>query len=253
MCYSLCMKEKVLVVIPARLNSTRLPRKMLARIQDKPLVWHTWSKAKKAKLADHVVVATDSKEIQEALLPCGIDVVMTPASIKTGSDRVAYAARLFKKFTPTIIVNLQGDEPAMPPAAIDHTIRLLMEDKKAVMSTIATPTTSPQDFRNPGVVKVTLRLDGSALYFSRSCIPYKRAATAQKIYKHFGIYGFRAGFLQTYVSLPRAPLEKTESLEQLRALEHGYPIMVGIGRYTHVEVNTRQELAAARKLITSRR
>jgi 3-deoxy-manno-octulosonate cytidylyltransferase (CMP-KDO synthetase) len=243
------MKDKVLGVIPARIGSTRLKRKMLADIHGKPLVWHTWNQARKAKKVTHVVVATDSLEIRDALLPYGVDVIMTPANIKTGSDRVAEAAKRFKKFKPTIVLNIQGDEPMMPPGAIDMAVGLLIQNPKAHMSTVAAPITTGVDLLNPGVVKVALNLKGEAMYFSRSCIPYKREKTSQKIYKHFGLYGFRTNFLKKYISLPRTSLEKTESLEQLRALEHGYPIRVGIGKFEHVEVNTKEELETVRRLI----
>lgn len=243
------MKEKVLAIIPARIGSTRLPRKMLADIHGKPLVWHTWNQARKAKRVTHVAVATDSKEIQDALLPYGIDVILTPKHIKTGSDRVAEAAKRFKKFKPTIILNVQGDEPLIPPRAIDMCVELLMKNPKAGMSTVAAPITSGQDLLSANVVKVALNTKGAALYFSRSVIPYKREKTSQKIYKHFGIYGFRPKFLAKYVILPRTSLEKTESLEQLRALEHGHPIHVGIGKFEHIEVNTKEELDAVRRAI----
>lgn len=243
------MKDKVLGVIPARIGSTRLKRKMLADIHGKPLVWHTWNQAKKAKRVTHVVVATDSTEIRDALLPYGVDVLMTPANIKTGSDRVAEAATRFTKFKPTIVLNIQGDEPMMPPRAIDLAIELLLKNPKALMSTVAAPITEGADLVNPSVVKVALNAKNEAMYFSRSCIPYKREKTSQKIYKHFGLYGFRTSFLKKFVALPRTPLEKTESLEQLRALEHGYPILVGIGKFEHLEVNTKNELESVRQML----
>src|SRR3989344_1982746 len=197
------MKEKVLAVIPARIGSTRLKRKMLADIHGKPLVWHTWNQARKAKRVNHVVVATGSKEIRDALLPYGVDVVMTPTATKTGSDRVAEAAERFKKFKPSIIVNIQGDEPMMPARAIDLAVELLIRNPKALMSTVAAPITSGTDLLDPNIVKVALNTKGEALYFSRSCIPYKREKTSQKIYKHFGLYGFRPNFLTKYLYHPR--------------------------------------------------
>ncbi len=243
------MKEKVLAIIPARLGSSRLKRKMLADIHGKPLVWHTWNQVRKAKRVTHVVVATDSKEIRDALLPYGADIILTPKNIKTGSDRVAEAAKRFKKFKPTIVLNVQGDEPMIPPRAIDMCVELLIKNPKAVMSTVAAPITTGHDLLSSNVVKVALNTKGAAMYFSRSMIPYKREKTSQKIYKHFGIYGFRPAFLAKYVALPRTSLEKTESLEQLRALEHGHHIHVGIGKFEHIEVNTKEELDAVRYLL----
>lgn len=251
------MKDKVLGVIPARLGSTRLKRKMLADIGGKPLVWHTWKQALKAKTLDHVVIATDSFEIRDALLPFGADVIMTPKSMKTGSDRVAEAAKRFKKFTPTIVLNIQGDEPLIPPKAIDMTVALLTKNKTAVMSTVAAPIKEAHELNDPNIVKVALKRNakkmGWALYFSRSCIPFKREKTATPIYKHFGLYGYRANFLSRYVAMKRTPLELTENLEQLRVLENGYDIAVGIGNFEHVEVNIQEELESARRLIRTTR
>lgn len=243
------MKDKVLGVIPARLGSTRLKRKMLADIGGKPLVWHTWKQALKAKTLDHVVIATDSKEIRDALLPYGADIILTPKHLKTGSDRVAEAMRRFKIFKPTIVLNIQGDEPLIPPKAIDTVVTLLKKDRAVVMSTVAAPIKEAHELNDPNIVKVALKRNGSALYFSRSCIPFKREKTATPIYKHFGIYGYQANFLSKYISLKRTPLELTENLEQLRALENGFDISVGIGNFEHVEVNTQEELESARRLI----
>ena len=241
-------KLKVLGVIPARLNSSRLPRKMLADIHGKPLVWHTWKQGKKAKLIDEVVVATDSKEIQNAIEPYGAEVVMTSARINTGTDRVAAAAKLFKKFKPDIVVNIQGDQPMVPPRAIDHTVKLLAEKPKAVMSTIATHMPE-RGLKDPGMVKVVRNREGQGLYFSRSLVPFTREDNGVPVLWHFGIYAYRASFLQKYVSLKQTPLEKTEMLEQLRVLENGYPIEVGVGKYSFEEVNVQKELNLVRKLI----
>ena len=241
------MKDKVLGVIPARLASTRLERKMLVKINGKPLVWHTWQRALKAKLLDHVVIATDSEEIRDALLPFGADVMMTPKKVQTGSDRVAEAAKRFKKFTPTIVLNIQGDEPLIPPKAIDLTVALLKKNPQLPMSTVAAPIREAHELNDPSVVKVVMDANGRALYFSRSFIPYKREKTPYPVYEHFGIYGFRTNFLKKFVTFPRTPLEKTENLEQLRALENGYTIAVGVGRFDHVEVNTRAELEEVRR------
>lgn len=246
-------KQKVLGVIPARIGSTRLARKMLVEIEGRPLVWHTWNQAKKAKQLDAVVVATDSAEIRDALVPYGAEVVMTSSTIKTGSDRVAKAASLFKEFKPDIVLNIQGDEPMMPVSAINKTASLLLENPKAVMSTVATHFTDAIDRDNPGFVKVVRTLKGEALYFSRSVIPYERERAGVELLWHIGIYGFRASFLRTYVALKQTPLEKTELLEQLRALENGYPILVGVGKYNRMEVNTPEELELVRTAFRARR
>jgi 3-deoxy-manno-octulosonate cytidylyltransferase (CMP-KDO synthetase) len=178
-----------------------------------------------------VVIATDSKEIAETMRGYGADVVMTPTKLKTGSDRVAEAARRLQSFKPGIVLNIQGDEPMIPPRAIDLTVSLLLKNKKSVMSTVAAPIHHAEELNDPSVVKVALKKNGNALYFSRSCIPFKREKTSTPIYKHF---------------------ELTENLEQLRVLENGYEISVGVGSFEHVEVNTQQELDAVRRLIAKK-
>jgi 3-deoxy-manno-octulosonate cytidylyltransferase (CMP-KDO synthetase) len=250
-------KPKVLGVIPARMGSTRLAGKMLADINGKPLVWHTWHQAMKAKNLDAVVVATDSAEIRDALVPYGAEVVMTSTTIQTGTDRVAAAAAKFRRlperpfgragFTPDIVLNIQGDEPMMPASAINKTAELLIKNPGAVMSTVATHFKSTKDLPNPGFVKVVRDLSGKALYFSRSIMPYARARAGVEMLWHIGIYGFRFSFLKKYTKLAQTPLEKTELLEQLRALENGYDILVGVGEYDRMEVNTPEELAMVRK------
>lgn len=241
-------QPKVLGVVPARLGSTRLKRKMLVEINGKPLVWHTWNQAKKSKKLDAVVVATDSAEIRDALLPYGASVMMTSEKINTGSDRVATVAKKFKDFKPDIVLNIQGDQPMIPTKAVDQTAQILIDDPKAVMSTIATEMPK-RGFTNPGMVKVVLDKDSNALYFSRSLIPFPREETNVKVLWHFGIYGYRAPFLETYVKLKQTPLEKAELLEQLRVLENGYKIKVGVGKYYFEEVNVREELELVRKLL----
>lgn len=245
-------KPKVLGVIPARLNSTRLPRKMLADINGKPLIWHTWDHARKAKNLDAVIVATDSNEIGDAMRAYGAEVMMTSAAIPTGSDRVAAAASKFKRFRPDIVVNIQGDQPMIPARAIDHTVSLLIKNSKALVSTIAT-TMPKKGFDNPGMVKVIRNKSGQGIYFSRSLIPYPRADAGVAVLWHFGIYAYRTAFLKKYVTLAQTPLEKTELLEQLRVIENGYPIEVGVGDYYFEEVNVQSELNLVRKLLKQKR
>lgn len=242
-------KQKILGVIPARLNSTRLPGKMLIDIEGMPLIVRTYRQALQAKLLDAVVVATDSPEIREAVVAYGGRVIMTSKKPKTGSDRVAEAAKKFTDFKPSIVLNIQGDEPLMPPTAIDLTARLLLDDSKAPMSTVATPFTLGQDVDEPGLVKVVTDKEGYALYFSRSRLPYPRATTTHTYLNHLGIYGYRFGMLQKFVTLRQTPLEKIELLEQLRALENGYRIKVGIGNFKRAEVNEPHELERAREMV----
>lgn len=241
---------KILGVIPARLNSTRLPRKMLQDICGKPLIQWTYEQVRKAKILDALVVATDSEEIAEVVRNAGGEVIMTSSKPKTGTDRVAEAARKFKRFTPDIVLNIQGDEPLMPSAAITKTAKLLIDDRDAVMSTVARPFPKDASLDEPGQVKVVLDRNKYALYFSRSKIPFNRDPY-QNYYNHLGIYGYRYDFLQQFVKFKQSPLEKAELLEQLRALENGYRIKVGIGNYERVEVNEPHELEAVRKIIGS--
>jgi len=243
------MKKKTVIgIIPARLNSTRLERKMLQDICGKPMIEWTYRQAKKAKILDEVVVATDSQEIADVVEGIGGRVIMTSKKPKTGSDRVAEAAQLYakKKKRPDIVLNIQGDEPMMPTAAITKTAKLLIDDPEPVMSTVARPYPKESDLNDPGQVKVVLDKKGYALYFSRAPIPFAREVY-DNYYNHLGIYGYRYDFLQKFVKFKQTPLEKAEILEQLRAVENGYKIKVGIGKYDRVEVNDPHELEEARK------
>lgn len=243
-------KPKILGIIPARLNSTRLPGKMLLDMLGKPLIVRTYEQAKKASMLDDVVVATDSKEIREAVESFGGKVLMTSSRPKTGSDRVAEAASKYKEFIPGIVLNIQGDEPLMPPAAINLTAELLIGEKRAVMSTVASPFKKGKDLAEPGLVKVVLDKAGYALYFSRSVIPYPRVPVpAGRYLNHIGIYGYTRAFLSTYVRLRQTPLELAESLEQLRALENGYEIKVGVGAFDRAEVNEPHEFKKALRIL----
>jgi 3-deoxy-manno-octulosonate cytidylyltransferase (CMP-KDO synthetase) len=242
------MKKMILGIIPARINSTRLPRKMLQDICGKPMIEWTYRQVKKAKILDALVVATDSPEIAEVVQRAGGRVIMTSSRPQTGTDRVAEAARKFKDFTPDIVLNIQGDEPMMPITAITKTAKLLLEDPQVVMSTVARPYPKKGSLEEPGQVKVVLDRDSYALYFSRSKIPFDRSPY-EKYYNHLGIYGYQFSFLQKFVKFKQTPLEKAEILEQLRALENGYRIKVGIGNYERVEVNEPHELEAVRRLM----
>ncbi len=244
-------QKKVLGIIPARLNSTRLPRKMLQDICGKPMIQWTYESVKKAKILDAVVVATDSIEIADAVKAVGGMVLMTSSKPKNGTERVAEAARLFNGFKPDIVINIQGDEPMMPVSAITKTVELLLADGKTVMSTVARPFPKGGNLAEPGQVKVVLDKDNYALYFSRSKIPYERTPYA-KFYNHIGIYGYQYEFLQKFVTFRQTPLEKAELLEQLRALENGFKIKVGIGKYERLEVNEPHELEAVRKMMARR-
>ncbi len=221
------------VVIPARLGSTRLPRKMLLRDTGKTLIQHTYEAALRAKLPSGVCVATDSEEILSEVRSFGGNAQMTDQNAPSGTDRVAEVARRLQGVD--IVVNLQGDEPEMPGEAIDLVIDLLAAKPDAVMATLATPIRRREQLENPACVKVVFDTSGRALYFSRSPIPFPRQwddrllhATPPLFYLHMGLYAYRRSFLlELTTRLEPSRLEKTEKLEQLRVLEAGFSILVG--------------------------
>ncbi|HSV36630.1 MAG TPA: 3-deoxy-manno-octulosonate cytidylyltransferase [Ramlibacter sp.] len=244
------------VLIPARLASTRLPDKPLADIGGQPMVVRVAQRAK-ASTASRVVVAADSASIVQACAAHGVEAVLTRMDHPSGSDRLAEACELLDLAADDIVVNVQGDEPLIDPVLIDAVAALLKTRPEASMSTAAHAIDSVADFTNPNVVKVVLDLQGLALYFSRAPIPWWRDGNAGGIsalptpnpLRHVGIYGYRAGFLRLFPKLSPAPVEGTEALEQLRALWHGHRIAVHVsGSAPGVGVDTPQDLARVRAL-----
>ncbi|MEO7051885.1 MAG: 3-deoxy-manno-octulosonate cytidylyltransferase [Rhodanobacter sp.] len=223
-----------IVAIPARYGSTRLPGKALREIGGVPMVVRV---AQRALLAGacQVVVAVDDPRIAAALAgQAGVDICMTRSDHASGSDRLAECARHYGWSDDSIVVNLQGDEPFAPAAGVLALAQALADDD-APMATLATPITDAEELFDPNVVKLVRSIQGRALYFSRAPLPWARDAFAADRHalpsgtpflRHIGIYAYRAGFLRSYTQLPRTPLEQTESLEQLRVLEHGYAIAV---------------------------
>jgi 3-deoxy-manno-octulosonate cytidylyltransferase (CMP-KDO synthetase) len=221
------------IVIPARLASTRLPRKLLLRETGKSLIQHTYEAAKNANRPLGICVATDHPEIFDEVSSFGGQAVMTNPNAPSGTDRVAEVARQMPEVD--IIVNVQGDEPEIAGSSIDLAIELLEENPDAVMSTLATPIRHQHQLKDPACVKVVFDHQGRALYFSRSMIPYPRQwdhtmleANPPLFYQHVGLYAYRRDFLLKLASLPPAPLEQVEKLEQLRVLHAGYSILVGV-------------------------
>ncbi|OWS70241.1 3-deoxy-manno-octulosonate cytidylyltransferase [Polynucleobacter campilacus] len=241
-----------LVVIPARLGSTRLPRKPLADIGGKPMVVRVAERAQQS-LAQSVVVATDSAEIEAACREHRIECLLTSADHPTGTDRLAEVAQLLKLPANALVVNVQGDEPLIPPELINQVAQALANNVQCAISTIAVPISDASEINNPNVVKVVLNHAGEALYFSRAPIPFVRdSQSTQKIVhlRHLGIYAYRAEFLQAYTRLEPAPPEQAEALEQLRALWNGYKIAV----HTATEappagVDTPDDLERVRRLL----
>jgi len=237
------------VVIPARYASTRFPGKPLADLAGKPMVVRVCERAARSGAAG-VHVATDDKRIFDVVKAHGHRVVMTRADHPSGTDRLAEAARKLKLKDGEIVVNVQGDEPLIAPALIAQVARVLSSKRKASVSTACHAIHDEAALASPNVVKVVLDAEGYALYFSRARIPYPREAGAP-CYRHAGIYGYRVGFLKKYARLKPAPLEKSEALEQLRVLWHGYRIAVAVSE-TEIPpgVDTPQDLEAVRRMIS---
>jgi len=214
-------------IIPARWGSTRFPGKMLHPIAGKPLIQHVWERCQECKKLDRVVIATDTENIRDVALAFGAEVVMTQESHPSGTDRLAEAVSSYPEATH--IINIQGDEPMIEPSLIDTLAETMLTHPEVSMATAANEITDQTLIADPNVVKCVLTTNQEALYFSRSPIPYQRSASPElKIYRHKGIYAYRRDFLEFFVQCPPSPLELAESLEQLRALEHGAKIKVVI-------------------------
>jgi 3-deoxy-manno-octulosonate cytidylyltransferase (CMP-KDO synthetase) len=232
----------ILCVIPSRIGSTRLPRKPVLPIQGKPMIQWTYENARRCNLISKVVVATDSEEISNIINKIGGDVVMTDPTIQTGSERAAAVAEQFPEMD--IVINLQGDEPFIQPRMLEQLVAPWLKVESPEMTTLAYPLEKDK-YLSPDSVKVITDLKGDALYFSRAPIPYYRTQQTAPVYHHIGLYGFRRDFLLLYKTLPQTPLEKTESLEQLRAMEHGYKIRVCLTEGRTLEINTPEEYEQA--------
>ena len=231
---------KSICVIPARYSSTRLPGKPLKDICGKPMICRVWERASLAKSVAEVIVATDDERILQAVKNNSGRAIMTRADHKTGTDRLAEVAEKFPDVE--VIVNVQGDEPLIEPALIDELIGEFVADKNLQMATVATELTDVDEMKNPNNVKVVLDKNNDALYFSRSLIPYPRNAGKAKFFKHIGIYAYRRNFLLAYAKMTPTPLEQSESLEQLRALENGYKIRVIKSSCRFIGVDTEEDL-----------
>lgn len=237
---------KVLCVIPARYASTRLPGKPLSMIAGKPMIQHVYERACQAHLPNEVVVATDNELVEKAVLDFGGKAVMTSPDHPSGTDRLAEVALMYPDVD--VIVNVQGDEPMIPPEVIDRLAEAFNGDADLNMATMKV-VMDEEDYENPAAVKVVTDQQGYALYFSRSLMPYPRnKPEGFKVFKHVGIYAYRRNFLLKYAALAPTPLEKAESLEQLRALENGYKIKVLESDFQGIGVDTPEDLAAVNAL-----
>lgn len=242
------MKETVLIVLPARFASTRFPGKVLAPLRGKPVVWWCYEAAARAKVGE-VLVATEDRRVVEAVAARGGRAVLTPASCRSGSDRVQRAAAGTRA---TVVVNVQADEPMLSASTIRKTVRALLADPGADIATAAAPLRDARRLSDPNTVKVVLDRRGRALYFTRSPIPYPRNPAAAKgttHWQHIGIYAYRRAALERFVKLKSTPLESLESLEQLRALENGMAIAVAKVAGATVGVDTPADLARVEALL----
>jgi len=237
------------VIIPARYASTRFPGKPLADLAGKPMVVHVCERAAKSGAAT-VHVATDDERIARAVEAHGHRAIMTRADHPSGTDRLAEAARKLRLKERDIVVNVQGDEPLISPKLVAQVASILEGKRQASVSTACHAIHDAAAAANPNVVKVVLDAEGYALYFSRSQIPFPREPGAV-CYRHAGIYGYRVGFLKKYAKLKASPLEKSEALEQLRVLWHGYRIAVAVAKdEIPPGVDTPQDLEAVRKIVS---
>ena len=244
--------KHTVVVIPARYASTRCPGKALADIAGRPMVEHVYRRASAARSVDAVIVATDDERIADAVRKFGGEVQMTRATHLTGTDRIAEVAATLDC---DLIVNLQGDEPLIEPAAIDEAIEPFRDDAELMMTSLCRRFDRSEDANDADVVKVVMDTQGRALYFSRAPIPFVRAPGAglpqAAPYQHIGLYVQRREFLLKIASLDPTPLERAEALEQLRVIEHGFSIRMVETRHESIGVDTPDDLTRVRSLLTA--
>ena len=242
--------NKTAIIIPARYGSSRLEGKPLIEVNGKPIIQWVYEKAQASKLADMIIVATDDERIFNAVKAFGGDVEMTSAEHKCGSDRIREVVERHPEIS--YIVNLQGDEPLIKPESIDAVAKNVQEDKKADISTLIRVLKTEEEINNPNLVKCVIDNNGFAMYFSRSKIPYERNTGIATFYGHLGIYGYKREALLKMTSLTQTPLEKTESLEQLRALENGMKIKTTIVDFVPVGIDTRDDLEKFKQIVSSK-
>jgi len=248
---------KAVGVIPARYASSRFPGKPLAALCGRPLVCHVYERARRSKTLARVVVATDDLRIRDAVAAFGGEVQLTAAHHPSGTDRVAEVAA---SLSSELVVNIQGDEPLIEPAMIDEAVAPFFVEANLVMGTVCRRLEAEDECHSPHVVKVVRDCRGFALYFSRATIPYHRAPSAEcsvqgaegaLYYKHIGLYVYRRDFLLELARLAPTPLEEAEQLEQLRALEYGYPIRVVETKYDSIGVDTPEDLARIERMVAA--
>lgn len=241
--------NKSAIIIPARYGSSRLEGKPLLKVLDKPVIQWVYEKAQASKLADIIIVATDDERIYDCVKSFGGNAEMTSAEHKSGSDRIMEVVSRHPEID--YICNLQGDEPLIEPESIDAVIKHVIEDDNADISTLIREITA-EEAQNPNLVKCVKDINGFALYFSRSKIPYERNEGIATFYGHLGIYGYKRHALEKMTKLNQTMLEKTESLEQLRALENGMRIKTTVVNFVPVGIDTKDDLEKFRQIVTQK-
>ncbi|MDI3547371.1 MAG: 3-deoxy-manno-octulosonate cytidylyltransferase synthetase [Halanaerobiales bacterium] len=236
---------EIVAIIPARYASTRFPGKALADIKGKPMIEHVYQRVAMVEEINRIIVATDDERIYQRVRDFGGEVVMTSPDHQSGTDRIAEVAR---ELECDLVVNVQGDEPLLFPEMVREAIQPFYQEKDLPMGTLKKKIEDEEELTNPNVVKVVTDNQGNALYFSRYPIPYPRNEGAD-YFKHIGLYVYQRDFLLEYTRLPRTPLEKTESLEQLRALENGYRIRVVETGYNSIGVDTPEDIIKVREFL----
>ena len=241
--------SQVVIVIPARYGSTRLPGKPLVSLAGKPMIQRVYERAKRAKTAGRVIVATDDERIVNKVQEFGGEARMTRTDHRTGTERIAEVAA---HVDGQVFVNVQGDEPLLDPAAVDAAVTALLEEPAAAIATVAVPIRTPADIMDPNVVKTVLDFEDNALYFSRAPIPWVRDSahkTHARHLKHLGLYVFQRDALLEYPTLPQGELERLEQLEQLRWMENGWKIRVAEVPHDAVSVDAPEDVPRVESLL----
>jgi 3-deoxy-manno-octulosonate cytidylyltransferase (CMP-KDO synthetase) len=241
---------KTFAFIPARYGSSRFPGKPLALIAGKPMIQHVYERTVSCPDVRGVFVATDDERIKDCVTDFGGEAVLTDGSHSSGTDRICEAARKIGLEEDDIVVNVQGDQPLFNSAVIYQLVAPLMEEKTTPMSTLKWKMKNNDDIMNPNHVKVITDARGFAIYFSRHAIPYVRdAGSTYEFFKHLGVYAYRMDFLKTFTKLPQGVLENAEKLEQLRALENGFPIKVVETKHNSIEVDLPEDIVKVEKIL----
>lgn len=243
---------KKIAILPARYGSSRFPGKPLADINGKPMIEHVYQRVHNIKELDDVYVATDDVRIYDVVENFGGKAIMTSNKHTCGTDRLAECAEILKLDDDDVVLNIQGDEPLIKEKMIYELIALF-DDSTVYMGTLKKKIVKEDELSNPNVVKVITDVKNDAIYFSRYCIPFEREKNGVSYYKHIGMYGYKKWFLLKFSNMSKMPLEKAESLEQLRVIENGYKIRVGETMYQTIGVDTPEQLNEVKKMLLEER